>query len=734
MGKTKIPSVFDDTFNEKSYERKISDRIYVPADNEFVRSLYEQSEDGILTLKKDLELSKKDEKRLKLISKQMTKQKGRIKFLPIILLVAFIFAIFSVVVAFKNPILKAVLIKAGETAAGAKCEIETVDLRLLDSKLTLKGVAVANKKEPMKNLAEVSNLVLDFDLVQLLKGRMVADELAVEGIQLGTARETSGALPEKEQKKVVKETKPEDIALSVANIVKEQTGLSKEGITEVFAQFNPETVVKSVYDQMSSPEIIKNLEPQAKAIVTGWQTESQTLNKNVNDFTTSSQQLVATDISKISDPVQLKKLLDNLKTVSDNAQTIKTQVENAGQKLKTDVDTVQTISLSLKNAVDSDMKLLNDQLNALSNINLKDMTNLFSGELNGPAIQLFRKYAPIAQSAIAKVQEFQTSGSKKAEKKPKKQNARRAPGRTVEYRRDNIPDFLIRKTVLSGLDAKTGFALSGTITNISNDCDKLDAPLGLNVKLNRSAKTTEMLDAIIDMRKNRTAKALTAKLSGTGYNFSKLTIPNVNMSGLPYLSGAASFNANLAFDTDLSFDLNGALSVMDALIEVKPFEPAFAYSMYTRAIENINKLNLSTLAKYTPQSLLDLDIKTDLDKILSENLSKIFKSEIAAVRAELESKVSAEIEKLIAPIDSELHLFDDLKALVSGDTSAYASMEKKVNAKMAEIEAKLKEKANAATDNTIKQATDQLPDELKNNEAVNDAINNTLDKFKKKLF
>lgn len=731
----KIPSVFDDTFNEKSYERKISDKIYVPADNEFVRSLYEQSEDGILTLKKDLALSKKDEKRLKLISKQMKKQKGRIKFLPIILLVAFIFAIFSIVIAFKNPILKAVLIKAGETAAGAKCEIETVDLRLLDSKLTLKGVAVANKKEPMKNLAEVSNLVLDFDLVQLLKGRMVADELAVEGIQIGTARTTSGALPEKEKKnKEVKETKPEDIALSVSNFVQQQTGLSKEGITEVFSQFNPETVVKSVYDQMSSPEVIKNLEPQAKAIVTSWQTESETLTKNVNDFTTSAQELVATDISKISDPVQLKKLLDNLKTVSDNAKTIKSSVENAGQKLKTDIDTVQNISVSFKNAVDSDMKLLNDQLNTLSNINLKDMTNLFSGELDGPAIQLFKKYAPIAETALVKVQEFQTSGAKKAEKKPKKKEAWRAPGRTVEYRKDNVPDFLIRKTVLSGFDAKSGFALSGTITNISNDCDKLDQPVGMNVKLNRSAKTTEMLDAIIDMRKNRTAKALTANLSGTGYNFSKLTIPNVNVSGLPYLSGSASFNAGLAFDTDMSFDLNGALSVVDALLEVKPFEPAFAYSMYTRAIENINKLNLSTLAKYTPQTLLDLDIKTDLDKILSENLSKIFKSEVAAIRAELESKVTAEIEKLIAPIDSELHIFEDIKALINGDTSAYASMEKKVNAKMAEIEAKLKEKANAATDNAVKQATDQLPDEIKNNEAVNDAINNTLDKFKKKLF
>ena len=147
MAKTKIPSVFNDTFNEKSYERKIDDKIYVPADKEFVKTLYETSEDGVISLKKDLELSKQQEKRLKLISKQMKKQKGRIKFLPIILVFAFIFALISVVLAFKNPILKAVLIKAGETAAGAKCEIESVNLKLLDSKLTVQGIAVANKNQ-----------------------------------------------------------------------------------------------------------------------------------------------------------------------------------------------------------------------------------------------------------------------------------------------------------------------------------------------------------------------------------------------------------------------------------------------------------------------------------------------------------------------------------------------------------------------------------------------------------
>ena len=553
MAKTKIPSIFNDSFSEKSFERKISNKIYVPADKEFVKALYEQTDDGLIVLKEDIELSKQDVKKLKLISKQMKKQKGRIRFLSIILFVALIFAIISVIIAFKNPIIKSLLIKAGTTAAGAACDIDFVDLRLLDSKLTIKGVAVANKNEPMKNLVEVSNLVLDFDLVQLLKGRVVADELRVEGIQVGTDRKVSGALnkKEKQKNKIVKETQPEEIAKQVEKLIKEQTGLSKEGITEVFSQFAPETIVKSVYGQMSSPELIKTLEPQTREIVTSWQTESETLSKNVHDFTSSAQELVATDISKISDPIQLKQLLTNLKVVSDNAEKIKASVVNAEQKLKTDINTVSTISNSIKNAVNSDMKLLNEQLNALSNINLKSMTNLFSGELDGPAIQFLQKYLPIAQSVLAKIEELQTSGAKKAEKKPKKQTSYRAAGRTIEYRKDNVPDFLIRKTVISGLDVKKGFALSGTITNISNDCDKLDKPIDINLKLNRSEKTTEMLNAVLDMRKNRTSKALSAKLSGTGYSFSKLTIPNVNINGLPYLSGAASFNADMS-DTDLS--------------------------------------------------------------------------------------------------------------------------------------------------------------------------------------
>ncbi len=734
MAKTKLPSVFNDEFSEKSFERKITDKIYVPADQEFVKALYEQDENGKIVLKKDIELSKADAKKLKLISKQMRKQKGRIKFLPIILFAAFIFALISIVIAFKNPILKAVLIKAGESAAGAACEIESVDLKLLDSKLTVKNVAVANKNEPMKNLAEVSNLVLDFDLVQLLKGRVVADELAVEGIQLGTNRTVSGALPEKEKKtkknKSVTETQPEEIMQAASKFVQEQTGLSKEGVTEIFSQFNPETVVTSVYNQMQSPEIIKTLEPAAREIVTGWQTESETLNKTVQEFTASAQDLINTDISKISDPVQLKNLLESLQKVSENAKTIKTTVESAGEKIKVDIKTVSDIGNSVKSAVDSDMKLLNEQLNALSNLNLKDMTNLFSGELDGPAVVLLKKYVPIAQTVLAKVEEFQTSGSKKAEKKPEKETSRRLSGRTIEYRKDNVPDFLIRKTVLSGLDAKTGFALSGTITNISNDCDKLDKPVEIIAKLNRSAKTTEMLDAVIDMRKNRTGKAFMADLAGSGYNFSKLTIPNVEMAGLPYLSGGASFNAKLAFDTDLSFDLDGALSVVDALIEVKPFEPAFAYSMYTRAIENIRQLNLNAIADFSPETLLKMDISTDLDKILSENMTKIFNSEVNAIRSELESKVSSEIEKLVAPLNSQLDIFGDLKALVEGDTSAYSSIEKKVNAKIEEVQKKLTEKAEAATNEAVKQVTDQLPDELKQSEVVDE----TLKKLKKKLF
>ena len=719
MSKTKVPYIFDDDFSEKEFEKNLLSKIYVPADQQFVSGLYEKSEEGVYSLRENLELSKQEQKKLKTIAAQIKKQKGRIKLIPLLITAAIIVLAVMTVTTFKNRIVKKAMTVALESVFGAKCDISSVNLKIFDSSLRVKEIAVANKDEPMKNLFELSDINIDFDLVQLLKGRFVMDEILAEGIQLGTDREVSGELPNKKNDKKEELTEEEKaevkpIQQQIADLLKEKTGVSAEGITHMFSQYDPKKMINDFYDQMQSPKIIQNLQPQAENLVTGWKTTAEQMDHDVKDFTEKAKVLVDTDISKINDPIVLKQLLENLNAVLMQADTIKTSVESAVTKVKDDAQTVNNIANDMKNAVNSDFAMVDTKVKQLSSLDISKATRLFSGDLDQPALQLISKYLPTAKMVLDKVQEFQQSGSKtEKEKKTKKKTAtNRLAGRTVEYRKDNVPNFLVRNLSLSGKDVKRNFALSGNIKNISNDCDKLDKPVEAFVKLNRNSVNTETLSAVVDMRKNRVQKAISASLTGSGYSFNDFTIPNMeNTAGIPFISGLADIKADLAFDTDLSFDLAGALDLTKAAIKVKPFEPEFAYSMYTRAVEPITQFMLSANAGYDPKNLLKLLINSDLDKKLSDSLQILFRQELTNAKNQIETLAKQEIAKLTGPLEEQLSMFGDIKSLVNLDGDDYSVTKKLVETRISEIQKKLT--SQLTNSEQANQVVDQLPDGVK---------------------
>ena len=739
MSKTKIPYIFDDDFSEKEFEKNLLSKIYVPADQQFISSLYEKSEEGIYSLRENLELSKQEQKKIKTIATQIKKQKGRVKLVPLIITIAIIVLAVMTVITFKNRIVKKGMTMALESVFGAKCDISSVNLKIFDSSLRVKEIAVADKKEPMKNLFELSDINIDFDLVQLLKGRFVMDEILAEGIQLGTDREVSGELPLKKKKDDKKDELTEEektqikpIQQQIADLIKEKTGVSAEGVTHMFSQYDPKKMVNDFYDQMQSPKIIQNLQPQAENLVTGWKTTAEQMDHDVKDFTQKAQVLVNTDISKINDPVVLKQLLENLNAVLTQADTIKTSVESAVTKVKDDAQTVNNIANDMKNAVNSDFAMVDNKVKQLSSLDISKATRLFSGDLDQPALQMISKYLPTAKMVLDKVQEFQKSGSKteKEKKTKKKTSTNRLAGRTVEYRKDNVPNFLVRNLSLSGKDVKRNFALSGNIKNISNDCDKLDKPVEAFVKLNRNSVNTETLSAVVDMRKNRVQKAISASLTGSGYSFNDFTIPNMeNTAGIPFISGLANIKADLAFDTDLSFDIAGALDLTKAAIKVKPFEPEFAYSLYTRAVEPITQFVLSANAGYDPKNLLKLLINSDLDKKLSESMQILFRQELTNAKNQIETLAKQEIEKLTGPLEEQLSMFGDIKSLINTDGNDFSINKKLVEERISEIRKKLTTQlTNSDQANQIKEQTDQILDQMPG--GVKDGVKDVL----KKLF
>lgn len=82
----------------------------------------------------------------------------------------------------------------GTEIVGARVDLDAADLSLWPAGLELTRLQVTNPSEPMTNAFEVGRIAGGFDLVQALLGKVIIDELAVEGLRFGTPREKSGAI------------------------------------------------------------------------------------------------------------------------------------------------------------------------------------------------------------------------------------------------------------------------------------------------------------------------------------------------------------------------------------------------------------------------------------------------------------------------------------------------------------------------------------------------------------
>lgn len=83
---------------------------------------------------------------------------------------------------------------AGTEAVGAKVELDAADLSLFPAGLSLTRLQVTNPKTPMTNAVEVATVTMGLDGLNLLRRKLIVEEMALEGVRLATPRTTSGAV------------------------------------------------------------------------------------------------------------------------------------------------------------------------------------------------------------------------------------------------------------------------------------------------------------------------------------------------------------------------------------------------------------------------------------------------------------------------------------------------------------------------------------------------------------
>ncbi|MBR5580956.1 MAG: TIGR03545 family protein [Treponema sp.] len=725
--KKKLPKLLRKKYSQKKFERKLLKRIYIPRDREFIASYFmpvEGAKKPCVMIPDDRIFTKQELVRLKILSKEIRKQKGRVKLIPLVAVVSVIVVMVSAVLVFKDPLIKKGLQSAMETAFGAKVDIAYLHLGILDSNFTITGLEVANRNNTMKNLFEIGRLTVDFDLIELLKKRFVSDEMSVTDVRVNTDRKTDGALPEKPKK--TPNPRIEQVKSQVTEFASAKTEVLKNSITDIFSDYNPETVLSNFYSKLSTPELVTEIEKDMQVLISSWKAVPDELKTSVNKVIADGQAVVNFDWNSIkSDPAQVRAILATLKSVTDNTTSLYKESEKTMNMLQRDVKQVQTMTNNVQKAITSDFNLISKEVNKITSFSIKDDgMNMLTASFEKIVADLFGKYYPVFQEALVYVQDLSAkSAAKKAAEAEKERTAiQRYAGRTIEYRKDNIPTFLIKKMHGSGADGN--FSLSLDVTDISSDMTKWGKPASLSGMVGHG-QMSDSFSGTLDLRDNRPGDLVELNYNGVGYPVDMTLSGDAAIPGVPTGKGIGAFSARITANETGKFSVGGVVNLEPVSFRTASFEPAYAYDLYSRALAMFTAVRAGVTLDYSPETKLSLSVDSDIDRRFMQVLNQLFNEELAKVKQQVTVTAQKVLDEGTAKVKERFGDFDDLKSLMDEQINRLESYKKELEKKYREGEERLKvlveeakNAANKAAQDVLKGANDVAQEALKGTTGV----------------
>ena len=727
----KLPRLFKKKYTEKKLNKKIYSKIYVPEDKKYIQSLFvECGTKGkkniqLFAISKDLTFTKKEIKRFKNLKKELKKQKGRIKLLPLIATLSFVCFVFVVLTLTKNFIIKKAITATCESIFEAKCDIALVDFNFFDSSFKMKQFEIANKNEPMKNLVFVDSVVVDFDLNQLLKARFVADELSITGVATNTDRKYSGDLTEKKLKKIQKKKEKEankaTKSVNDSPFMKELQAKTKSSASIVensfinlFEEYNPENILKDCYAQLQSPALTEEVKTKTIEIIKKWESTPKDFEQKIATLEKSSNKLLNFDYNSIqTNPTKLKEVIEDFNKVINSTNELKNQTEKTLQNVQSDFNTVQGFSKKIQSSIQNDLNVVNKEISKFTSLNLDSGTKFFTDLFEKVLYDFLGKnyhYVKKATDLLSRVK-ITTDNSKKDDSKDKKateeKNYKRLPGRNVVYRKDSTPKFWIKKAAGSG----PNFDFEGN--HLSSNMDGIGKPANVNVNLDLLG-SQHNANVVVDLRTD--SKDPTVKAAYSGDNF-VMNLPSSifgSAPGVPSINSKSKLNIVAKVYENDFFEISGTALLSDMNITAVPFEPKYAFDIYSSVLSKIKDVSIEVGTGFDASSGLILKINSDLDKKVFSAFSQELKVQLASVTKQAEAELSKKISEMTNGAISQINIFNDIQDKINNSNKVVDAMKNELENKKKQIEAYLADQVDTAIDGAKKEVENRLKDSISN--------------------
>lgn len=674
----KAGGIFAKKYRLEKVEKKLFSRIYVDADREWVRTLFVEAEDKkgrkYLAIPKDVRFTKKEANRLKLISKDVKSQKGRVKIVALLITAALIAGAILFISLFKNVLVKKAIKAGGEAAFGAACDVGKVSFRPLAGYLTIQNLEIADKSSPWKNVVQIDRITSDFDLTMLLQGKFIVEEMSVTGIQTGTDRTYDGTLAPKEKKQKAKKekkpkeksTEPSKLAIKFSEISDEMYGRFTSALSDLFDQYDPEKMLTELYGQLTVPSAVNTAMDFGKNLTDSLQQKASDLEKTAGMVKDSIDDVTSLDYeAALKNPLLIKdyyavvtEAVNTAVTAYDEATGTIEYIQNVAGDIKDQYDV-------LTSAASADTGLLKDQVTSLKGITAGDAFD-FVVDTGADLVKtvLGEAYGYI-ETGITYIQ------SLKKDEKPKKEKlapAERSAGRTITYTKHNEPTVWIK--YLEGSGPKLQF----TAKNISSDEKAAGGP------------------AILDFNGHDLAFALGSDSSSN-----------------PGLSAAALFDLCATIHDTGDFVVEGDLSLVPFALRAGSFNPAIASEIVNSVFARFDSVSAGFTAALSSGSM-DFTFDTDIGTKLLDAVKDEWNVQLERVKEMIMTELKARIEGYVNEAVQSLTGYSDLESAISGYTAQIEGYKQQLLEKKQEVTAFVDSTVDAIKDEVerLKAEADRL--------------------------
>ena len=505
---------------------------------------------------------------------------------------------------------------------GAKVELDSADLSLIPAGLHLTSLQVTNPDKPMTNAIEVASIALGLDGLQLLRRKVIIEEMSIEGVQFGTPRDTSGALTTTPKRESSPEEQPPSDSRSGFSL----PTFKVPNVQEILANEDLETL-----------KIVESLRPELENERHKWKRRLKELpgKEQFEEYQRRVEKLEST-----TQRGGLGGILSGVEEVQTLQQDIERDIERikgAKKEFDTQLASVKTRLNQAVKAPQEDLRRLQEKY-SLSPHGLANLGQALLGQQVGEWFRQAVAWYVKLQPLLERTKEAQANHGGATEVIA----STRGSGVDVRFKeREPLPDFLIRQAKVSwNLE---GSEIGGKIQNVTPDQDILGVPLmfafsGEKLSGLDSVKLTGTLNHIIPA-----AKEDTFKLRVRGYQVEGVTLSD--RAEWPVALERA--KADVTVDAELrgqavEAKLDGRLKSVQLSAGKRDDSNPLTRAL-SSALSGVSNLKLNadvtgTLSHY------DLELHSDLDRVIREAASRLVKEQAARVRRELQSAIGREVD------------------------------------------------------------------------------------------